>query len=149
MLHFLNGMSAPQRQQTRSSEIATCHLHCSKPVEVRLPLAWGQCDWGLFCCFWIDLHSKKQEINYINNHTDVLIPSILYATSILFFLHLYPSVIQPFIHTSFIYLPSTTMSCPSSLLTPTYLFCSSSRGVLKWPDGRLYSGTFKNGLEDG
>ncbi|XP_075898354.1 alsin isoform X5 [Nelusetta ayraudi] len=24
-----------------------------------------------------------------------------------------------------------------------------SRGVLKWPDGRLYTGTFKNGLEDG
>ncbi|XP_039613756.1 alsin [Polypterus senegalus] len=23
------------------------------------------------------------------------------------------------------------------------------RGVLKWPDGRVYSGTFKNGLEDG
>lgn len=23
------------------------------------------------------------------------------------------------------------------------------RGVLKWPDGRIYTGTFKNGLEDG
>lgn len=23
------------------------------------------------------------------------------------------------------------------------------RGALKWPDGRLYTGTFKNGLEDG
>lgn len=24
-----------------------------------------------------------------------------------------------------------------------------SRGVVKWPDGRMYTGTFKNGLEDG
>ncbi|KAL7369975.1 hypothetical protein ABVT39_015002 [Epinephelus coioides] len=25
----------------------------------------------------------------------------------------------------------------------------NGRGVLKWPDGRIYTGTFKNGLEDG
>uniref|UniRef100_A0A8B9M0G4 Alsin Rho guanine nucleotide exchange factor ALS2 b n=1 Tax=Astyanax mexicanus TaxID=7994 RepID=A0A8B9M0G4_ASTMX len=25
----------------------------------------------------------------------------------------------------------------------------NGRGVLKWPDGRMYTGTFKNGLEDG
>lgn len=30
------------------------------------------------------------------------------------------------------------------------LFCFSFlRGVLKWPDGRIYTGAFKNGLEDG
>lgn len=23
------------------------------------------------------------------------------------------------------------------------------RGVLKWPDGRIYTGSFKNGFEDG
>lgn len=23
------------------------------------------------------------------------------------------------------------------------------RGVLKWPDGRVYTGEFRNGLEDG
>ncbi|XP_015225200.1 PREDICTED: alsin-like [Cyprinodon variegatus] len=23
------------------------------------------------------------------------------------------------------------------------------RGILKWPDGRIYTGSFKNGLEDG
>uniref|UniRef100_A0A673GYA1 Alsin-like n=1 Tax=Sinocyclocheilus rhinocerous TaxID=307959 RepID=A0A673GYA1_9TELE len=27
--------------------------------------------------------------------------------------------------------------------------CLCSRGVVKWPDGRMYTGTFKNGLEDG
>lgn len=27
--------------------------------------------------------------------------------------------------------------------------CFCYRGVLKWPDGRMYTGTFKNGLEDG
>lgn len=25
----------------------------------------------------------------------------------------------------------------------------SARGLLKWPDARTYTGTFKNGLEDG
>lgn len=32
-----------------------------------------------------------------------------------------------------------------------FLFCfvCFPRGVLKWSDGRIYTGAFKNGLEDG
>lgn len=35
---------------------------------------------------------------------------------------------------------------PRSSAQPPCLF---SRGMLRWPDGRTYTGTFKNGLEDG
>lgn len=33
-------------------------------------------------------------------------------------------------------------------LTSFFLFFSN-RGILKWPDGTVYCGTFKKGLEDG
>lgn len=46
---------------------------------------------------------------------------------------------------------SVMEKCPLSA-TWADLSCSllvHSRGVLKWPDGRMYSGMFRNGLEDG
>lgn len=36
-----------------------------------------------------------------------------------------------------------------TLIDMYYSLLMHSRGVLKWPDGKIYSGMFRNGLEDG